>query len=78
MICAVVIVIGLLLRNNATNKFLKGTGTTILVLGSLGALGALGSPILAAIQIIWQVVVGIAMFGGIIYWVYMEFINKDK
>ena len=76
LICAVVIVVGLMIRKNSSNNFIKGTGTTIVVLGSLGAFGFLGGPILGAITIIWQVVVGAAIFFGIIYWVYTEFIDK--
>lgn len=75
-ICALVIVVGLMIRKNSSNNFFRGVGTTIIVLGGLGAFGFLGGPILGAIKIIWQVVVGAAIFFGIIYWVYTEFIDK--
>lgn len=77
VICAVIIVVGLLIRKNSNNSFLKGLGTTIIVIGSIGAFGMLGGPILGAVQIIWQVVVGAAIFFGIIYWVYTEIIDKE-
>ena len=77
LICSAIIVVGLLIRKNSANNFIKGVGTTIVVLGSIGAFGFLGGPILGAITIIWQVVVGAAIFFGIIYWVYTEFINKE-
>ena len=76
LICAAIIVVGLLLRKNSNNSFIKGLGTIIIVLGGLGAFGFLGGPILGAITIIWQVVIGAAVFFGIIYWVYTEFIDK--
>ena len=77
VICAVIIVVGLLIRKKSNNNFLKGLGTTIIVIGSIGAFGMLGGPILGAVQIIWQVVLGAAIFFGIIYWVYTEIIDKE-
>jgi integral membrane sensor domain MASE1 len=76
IICAVVIGVGLLTRKRGSNSFLKGIGTILLVIGGVGALGFLGGPILAAITIIWQVVIGAAVFFGIIYWVYTEIIDN--
>jgi hypothetical protein len=76
LICATIIVVGLLLKKKANNSFIKGLGTLIIVLGGLGAFGFLGGPILGAITIIFQVVIGAAIFFGIIYWVYTEFIDK--
>lgn len=52
LICAVVIIVGLLIRKNSSKNFIKGIGTTIVVLGCLGAFGFLGGPILGAITII--------------------------
>ena len=75
IICAVIIVVGLLIRKNSNNSFLKGLGTTIVVIGSIVAFGLLGGPILGAIQIIWQVLIGSAIFFGIIYWVYTEYVE---
>jgi hypothetical protein len=75
LIFAVVIVVGLLIRKESSNIFIKGIGITKVVLGSLGAFIFLGGPILGAITIIWQVVVGAAIFFGIIYWAYNEFID---
>lgn len=76
LICAVIIVLGLLIRKNAKNVTIKGIGTGVIVLGSLGALAFIGAPIIAAVNIIFQVVVGAAIFFGIIYWVYKEFIEN--
>lgn len=76
IVCAIVIVIGMLLRKNSNNKIISGIGTTIIVLGGLGAVGFLGGPILGAIQIIWQVLIGSAVFFGIIYWVYKKYIDE--
>lgn len=76
IICAVIIVVGLQLKKNSKNTFMKGFGNILFILGCLGALGFLGGPILGAITIIWQVIIGIAIFVGIIYWVYTEFIDK--
>jgi hypothetical protein len=78
IISAVIIALGLLLRNKSDNSFLKGFGKVIIVIGSFVAFAMLGGPILGAIQIIWQVVVGAAIFLGIIYWVYSEFIEKKQ
>ena len=75
IICAVIIIVGLLIKKKSNNDYLKGLGTTIVVIGSIISFGLLGSPILAAIQIIWQVFIGCAIFFGIIYWVYTRYID---
>ncbi len=75
VMCAVVIVLGLLLRKNFDNSFFKGLGTTMVVIGSIVAFAELTGPILGAIQIIWQVFIGSAIFFGTIYWVYTNYIE---
>lgn len=78
LICAGIIIIGLLIRKNSKNSTIRGIGTVVIVLGSLGALAFIGAPIIAAVNIIFQVVVGAAIFFGIIYWVYKEFIQNKQ
>ena len=64
-----------ILRKNFDNSFLKGLGTTMVVIGSIVAFAELTAPILGAIQIIWQVFIGSAIFFGTIYWVYTNYIE---
>ncbi len=76
LICAAIIVLGLLIRTHE-KTFVKGIGTTIIVLGGLGSFIYLGGPILGALKIIWQVVIGAAIYFGIIYWAYIN-LRDDK
>ena len=47
----------------------------MVVIGSIVAFAELTAPILGAIQIIWQVFIGSAIFFGTIYWVYTNYIE---
>ena len=71
-ICAAIIVVGILINNKSDSKFLKGVGFSIIIIGGIGALIYLSGPIIGAITIIWQVVLGAAIFFGIIYLAYTQ------
>ncbi len=75
-ICAAIIVVGILINNKSDSKFLKGVGFSIIFIGGIGALVYLSGPIIGAITIIWQVVLGAAIFFGIIYLAYTQ--SKKK
>ncbi|MBW6491964.1 MAG: hypothetical protein K0B15_12305 [Lentimicrobium sp.] len=72
IICSVLIIAGLYLRKKQ-DKFIKGTGTAIIVLGGLGAILFLGGPILGAISVVWKVILGIVAVAGAIYLIYSLF-----
>lgn len=75
-ICAVIISFGLYLQKNASSKLIEKTGNTIVWIGGIGALGSLGGPIIGAIEVLWKVGIGLAIFIGLIYWINKEFIEK--
>jgi hypothetical protein len=75
-ICAIIISIGLYIQKNAKSKLSETVGKTIIWIGGIGALGSLGGPVLGAIEVLWKVGVGLAIFIGLLYWINKEFIDK--
>ncbi|MBK9743222.1 MAG: hypothetical protein WAT26_11520 [Saprospiraceae bacterium] len=76
IVCALVILLGLKLNNSASNSYLKGFGLALFYAGSIGAFATLGGPIIGAIEILFKVAFYSAIFIGIFYFIYKEFVEK--
>jgi hypothetical protein len=77
VICSIIISIGYSIRTYSTNKLTKGSGTTLWTIGGIGTLGTVASPILAAIQFLWQWLIIIGFSAFILYSIFGSFFESD-
>ena len=75
IICGVVIAAAIKLKS-LNKKVYNIIGNILIGGGVIYALGTIVLPIIAAITIIWQVFVGVAIIGGLIWWAVNVFTNE--